>query len=251
MLLKLLGGGHINKYLSQLFKEMYYHEIDQKEKLNTRITIPFGFITILGGLGAYYASNISNLMLCTALYFFIICISIYAFNLVLSIYYLWHAYTGYDYDYLPFPQPIEENFKYWIQYYEEHYNDYFKKDNGPFKNSLIEEAFEEELVKLYKVAIETNRNSNQEKTKWLRLIAKPIMIAFIAGILAYIPFYMSLDDKKYIKVEVVNSFDIGNQEKGGVIMSEPNNSGNNPPKIPPPPKPPKLEVVKIQENFEK
>ncbi len=42
------------KYTEALFKEMYWKEIERKDKINSHLSLPAGILIALAGVGAYY-----------------------------------------------------------------------------------------------------------------------------------------------------------------------------------------------------
>lgn len=227
---------------------MYYHEIDQKDKINARIAIPNGLISVFVGVGAYYIKNIDTLTSGACKTLFIILLFFYGIGMSFAIYYLFRAYHGYTYRYLPYASEIANNANYWEDYYNNYYDQYFNHEGGPSKDALIEEAVNNEICKLYQEAIEVNQYQNELKLKYLRIITYPLTVVLIIGILAYVPFYYSHDNNQITKVEIVNLKMI----QGGVIMAEEQDRTENKSadKNPPDPNPPKIETRMIHENFE-
>ena len=48
------------KFNLDLFKEMFYHEIDQKEKINSKIGIPVGISSLPIGGVFYYVNQMAG-----------------------------------------------------------------------------------------------------------------------------------------------------------------------------------------------
>lgn len=170
------------KYL-EIFKDMYYHELEAKEKINSRINIPIGIATLLtSGAGIFLdkilkASN--DYLKGIAIVFF----SIYVLALIIMVINIFLAYYWYSYKYIPANYLID--FKLEVkEYYDENYEEYFSEYGD--KNTLIETDFAEGLTQRYVEAAEWNMCLNEKKLRYLRLCGWMTLIALVSGSLTYI-----------------------------------------------------------------
>ena len=52
---------NLSKYTEELFKDMYWKELDRKDRINSNLTLPAGILTVLAGVGAYYIQHFPSL----------------------------------------------------------------------------------------------------------------------------------------------------------------------------------------------
>lgn len=236
---------------------MFYHEIDQKEKINTRVAFPVGILTLLIGGLIYFINNLHSLTPGFWLTTFYVALGIYSLTVILAIIFVIQAYYGYEYAYLPKATDIHAFTLYFANRYDQ-YSDYYKQ-NGVSKESYIEECVEEKIAELYKVAIDDNMELNAKKLKLLRCVGWLLVIALVAGTLSLVPYFLAKDKNNVQKIQIVNCTKEIFTKKGGNIVPNSTNirlddDGEQTNKIippPPPPDPPTLKIRRIRETFEK
>lgn len=199
----------------ELLKEMYYHELEQRDKINDRVSIPLGVLFLLIGGAAYYANNISGLINNNWYSIFIVLYALYIILIVLSIYYAVRAYYGYGYVYIPKAKIINSNIDYYINYYNNNYEKYFKSKTDKTKEELIEIDVKSRLYPLYRDAIDINRELNKKKIKYLRRLGWAIVIAIIIGAVSVFPYYAIKNNDNIQKVQIVNQVLDQTIDKGG------------------------------------
>lgn len=167
----------------EFYKNMYYWELDIKEKINSRISIPLTVATLLiGGLGYFYKNIIKFPdKACYGVY--LIVLSIYTIAVIATVVYTLLAYFKYTYKYVSADYILEFdiNIK---KYYDDNYEDYFKKD-GVEKEKLVERDFEEKLISKYVEATKWNMALNKKKLKHLRMTGWTIIISASSGFISY------------------------------------------------------------------
>lgn len=168
----------------ELYKNMYYYELDMKEKINSRINIPISINTVLvGGLG-YFINDVRKLPNRTWVGFYFILLSIFAISVVATTVYVFIAYYGYAYKYIT-PSMIREFDVELKKYYDDNYEEYFKQD-GISKNELVNKSFQEKLIDKYVEASEWNLNLNGRKLMCFRMIGWTTLLSMISGLLTYL-----------------------------------------------------------------
>jgi hypothetical protein len=250
------GGEDIYKYNIELFKEMYYHELAQKENINNRISIPLGILTLLIGVASYYINSIYNLTINTWFYIFISVLVVYSILIIICIYLLYKAYYGYEYTYISTAKVIDEHTEYYINYYDQYYDNYFSRTTNCTKNELIENAVNKKLYELYKDSIDTNAKLNEDKLVYLRKIGGIIIITVIVGAICVIPLNLCLNKNPTTYVEIVNSESYKSAKEVIKVSDDKGNKNDSivnvePIETPPPPNPPKMELRRIIETFTK
>lgn len=245
----------INKSTFQLFKEIYNYELDHKEKINSRITVPIAIITLLVGLAVYYFQGFKNIKLDVFGVSFFIIYALYITSLVIAIVLTFRAYYNYEYKYLPSPEKLDEYVGEISKYYDDNYEAHFK-DKGD-KQSLIDNRITQKLYIYYKECATQNIEMNKRKLTYLRYVGYTLIIATILAIISIVPYHLSFQKENVTKVEIKKfqgTFEEKNKTNGGTKDMEQqtnenhqNNQSNN---STPPPEPPAPEVRIIQEGFD-
>lgn len=175
----------------ELYKQMYYFELEQKEKINSRVTIPLGVIVALIGLSGYlfkYIRKMPNEIWVgyyrTFLFIFIalICISI----MIMAM-----AYYGYEYMYICIPSKIEENYNKTKEYYDANYDEYFKEETSRSKDELIKDDFNENIIKQYIETTDNNSKLNEKKLNLLRKLGWTLLLSVVSGGISYLLFIIN------------------------------------------------------------
>lgn len=168
----------------EIYKSMYYYELDTKEKINSRITIPIGVATLLTSGAGFFFSKLPKFSDLSWKYIFIEIFIIYLMSLIKMIMDILKVYSGYEYTYIE--ANVVREFQLDIKkYYDENYEEYFVK-LGNSKNSLIEKDFKEKLIERYVEASKSNIKLNEKKLGYLRDIGLTTIICLISGLLIYI-----------------------------------------------------------------
>ncbi|MEC3814151.1 hypothetical protein PNF30_16195 [Bacillus safensis] len=227
---------------------MYYYEIEQKEKLNSRVTIPIGVLTLLVGLVIYYFKNIKDIDLNGwGIVFFVVYI-LFILSIVFCGYLVFKAYYNYTYHYLPDPTTFQNDTNKIIDYYETNYETFFKNEGA--KSELISDEINKMLCNYYKECTTQNVNMNKLKVTYLRYAGYATVIALFLALFTVLPFQFSIKDDKVNKVEIqqldeviteLNKLNKGEQMK----MNNNNTSSQTPP-----PKPQPSGPRVITENFD-
>jgi hypothetical protein len=182
---------------------MYYHELNIKEMIHSRVGVPLGAISIVIAMMTYMISNVS-LPENNMKYIFYILLGVCSLVSVISLLLLGHMIIikGSTYAYIPRPAQIEKQ----VMDLEKAYNDYSSKEELPYtKEQYISSKLDKFLYPKYKEATEKNLLINESRLKCLRFINIAIIIALITGFFAGIAFYYLNEDKtdKSQKVEVI------------------------------------------------
>lgn len=232
----------------ELYKAMYYYELDVKEKINSRVSIPLGVITLLLGGGFYFVKDIFDFADGGLKSIYIFLLSLYIIFIIASVISLICSYYGYEYHYLQKSSDIEKYIVDIKKYYEENYDVYFKKPGGPSKECLIEKDVKEFLIKSFIDTTQNNQELNFNKLKKQRYAILFIILTLFVGTINA-PIYFKLKSKvnlKPVQVEVKqNKF-----EKEGAIKVE--NQGKKEPgkQLNPPQKPPPPPIQKLTESLD-
>lgn len=196
---------------SELLKEMYYFEVERKNKLSTSLSIPIGILTFIFGIITFFLRNISCLGYNGwVIIFFCIFFILTIISLVCAIVFLIRSFYKYKYKYLPMPSDIENDIKNIKEYYK---NPYFKDYKKEDIEKLIEIDFFSLFPRYYKQCIKQNINNNDRKSLYLHKTSTAIILIIIFLFLSSIPFNV----RYYInqKVEKIQKVEIIKYNKGG------------------------------------
>lgn len=192
------------KYNNKLFKDLYYQELQFKERLINRISMPIGIITlIIGYTGFIYNQYIvklekisSNLIIGWLFTFLVLSILICIFFILKAIY-------GYEYRYIPSPGEIEKKMDELIKKYEA--SNLISK--GITKEVLINEFLKRKIHKIIADATSNNREENKRRSKWIKRISWALIFSIFISTLIFGIFIIdnnAIKSKKNLNNRVIN-----------------------------------------------
>lgn len=153
-------------YKYEFYKELYYHEMDIKDKIGNRINFSFGLTSILVGGVAYcyqkYLEFIPESVNLTIVIIFGLLILAFLF----SAYYIIRSFFGYSYDYIAPAREIEEGYKQYRTFYDENKESYMKFNLNI--ETELKKSFTGNIIQNYISATTKNREQNINKSKYLR-----------------------------------------------------------------------------------
>lgn len=170
----------------KLFETRYYHEIDQKEKINSRVSIPLGVVTFLIASLGYFLKDINKLPDATWVGYYKVCLVGYIIFILLSVVLLSLAYYGYEYWYLASPMALFQDLEKIKKYYDENYEEYFSGNTDLSKEELINIDFKNHIQEQYLKATEQNIKLNSKKLILLRWTGWSIIISVVIGAIIYV-----------------------------------------------------------------
>lgn len=170
----------------KLFETRYYHEIDQKEKINSRVSIPLGVVTFLIASLGYFLKDINKLPDATWVGYYKVCLVGYIIFILLSVVLLSLAYYGYEYWYLASPMVLFQDLEKIKKYYDENYEEYFSENTDLSKEELINIDFKNHIQEQYLKATEQNIKLNAKKLILLRWTGWSIIISVVIGAITYV-----------------------------------------------------------------
>lgn len=177
----------IKEDLFDLYKKLYFHEIEMREKVNARLPIPLAIlvaqVSFLGYMLQNVTTGLSNWI--EILFWGLYVIS--ALATASAIFYFIKSWYGYTYSFLPKAQGTEEYYKELQKFYE------------PYRNSeeFIRKAMN---VYLYNCFIECSTGNTQINDKRSSNLHKT-MICIIGAVLfsffSFLPYHFGEMDKSY------------------------------------------------------
>ncbi len=168
------------KYLYELFKEMYYRELERKDRTNARIMYPTTIVVVLSGIIGYYISNFKFVGFDFYTTVFIITTGVMFFAICWAIYCLIRANFNYGYGYVSSANKIAEDVSDYHAYFEQR-----GEDNIDEKTDL---KIQNRLINQFVDASAVNWENNNRKHKFIHRCNIGIIIALVA-LLTSFPFF--------------------------------------------------------------
>jgi len=112
----------------ELFKDMYYFELDRKEKLNAKVNLPITIIMLICGAIVYFTRSINMFGIDLISIFFWILYAGLLISTIITVYYICRSFYDYPYEYIPTASDFEKDINNLQEYYEDPYFDDIEKD---------------------------------------------------------------------------------------------------------------------------
>jgi hypothetical protein len=189
---------------------MYFLELDNREKINARISVPISIITLLAGGYIYLLFNLKDIEGVTWIALFFSFFSLYSISLITSIIYTGKAYYNYEYMYLPSLANLNEE-SLQLESYIDHCIVAGDEDIQNREQRIIEEV-QSNLYEHFMNATDINTKLNRKKLNYLRKAGLSILASLIFGTACMIPVIFGKAEEVQ-KVKIVESINT----KGGKI----------------------------------
>lgn len=165
----------------EFYEKRYFHELESREKIESRLKTPLTMFAIVFGLLAYLIKEVllkSHFNLGVSFWFLS---GVTVITFIISLVYFFRTLHGYHYLLLPTPVVLEE-------YYKETMTKYTQIDEEK-ADIWTSEAFDEYLLNCYIKYTTQNTLNNDAKSLNLNRCISLLMISFVSTCLAYVPFY--------------------------------------------------------------
>lgn len=205
-----------------------------REKLNGRLQTPLAILVSVIGVLAFMIRNFSSSGEIVLLSVFLALYLTSAINILIGITNFIRSWYGYEYSFIPSAKDTEEYRLLLVETYKDF-------DNC---DELVRQHFTEYLSRYYVECSSINTGNNDDRSQFLHLTNKHIIIGATFAFLSFIPFYLGGLDKS--QKEVIQSVRIsGPIHIQEVVMNE-DKSQKQPekPTPPDPPPPPPKRVIK-------
>lgn len=214
------------KDVFQLYEKLYFHEIDSREKLNSRLQTPLTLIVSFVGVLAFFLQNYGHQGFSFAAILFSFLLILSAISLTLATTFFVKSWYNNTYSFLPSAQDTENYRQSLIKLYESYKN----------CSQLASDYFSDYLMKNYICCSAANTECNDRRSIYLHKTNGALVVTAAIAFLAFLAFFFGHLDKANIKktteISVVNPVTLI-----GGTMSTPQK--NSPPEMaPPPPAPP-------------
>ena len=227
-----------NKDIFQLYEKLYFHEIESRERLNSRLQTPLTLIVSFVGVLAFLLQNSGHLDFSVAAILFSVLMVLSATALVVAATFFIKSWYNNEYWFLPSAQDTED------------YRQSLIKTYAPYADGakLASEYFSEYLMKYYVKNSSVNTKCNDSRSIYLHKTNGALIVTAAIAFLAFLAFFFGNLDKANIKkateVSVVNPVRI----IGGYMADQPKK--DEPKKVTPPPPPPPPPPRQIREGVE-
>lgn len=229
------------KDVFQLYEKLYFHEIDTREKLNSRLQTPLTLIVSFVGVLAFLLQNYGHQGFSVAAILFSVLIVLSSVALAFAAVFFVKSWYNNTYSFLPSAQLTEDYRQSLIKLYE------------PYENGaqLASDYFSKYVMEYYIRYSSANTECNDRRSIYLHKTNSALIVTATIAFLAFLAFFFGGLDKANIKkpteVSVVSPVTL----IGGNMPNPPKNDQSKKvtPPLPPPPPPPRqiregVEVVK-------
>lgn len=155
--------------LFKLYQKLYFHEIDMREKLNSRIQIPLAIIVAQITLLGYILKCLTNIK---SDFYGILVIILFVCTILLiatSIYYFIRSWYNYEYSFLPAANETEEYRSLLLETYRGYEN----------CDLLVENALKDYLYNYYADCSTINTNNNDKRSIYIHKTSKYLIASFV------------------------------------------------------------------------
>lgn len=175
------------RHTIQIYKEMYYHELNIKEMLHSRISVPLGSISAIVTIVVFMLTGAKFLEINMWVKCFFLLLGLCGISAMVSLFYLGYViFRGNEYRYIPRPSEIED----YIWELDSYHTKLLHRDiKNRSRNEYIEQKMELFLGNEYKLSIENNLKVNEKKIRYLRYINICTTISLISGFSSAIIYY--------------------------------------------------------------
>lgn len=190
----------INRF--EIFKDVYYKELERKNELEESLMLPVGIITALS-TGFFYLVSNFNYQCHSWLRMIFIIFAFSALSLIITtIYQLIRAYNnftfGYKYHYIPYSTDIEQYYSDLIHYFKDkkHTEERAIKET----NKIIEQFFIDEFIKKSDLNCYNNDKKQSHSYKARIFLIFALISIFILVIPFGINYYKYKENKMIIEI---------------------------------------------------
>lgn len=218
------------------YKEMYYFELQRRDRLASALTLPIGIVVIIVGGLLYYVPRLPPLSADPWIMAFFVTFGLGVLSTITAVYFLARSAWNHAYGYIPTPSEIEAYRQALVQYYRE----------NPGVAPGVDTDFESFLSSQFLSHTERNTLSNDRRSAYLHRGLCGILLAIIFLALSIVPFYRSQASGQHAAttgsrvIHPSKEKDMTEEKKDQQSEPEQQPSATPPPK----PKPPSGRVLK-------
>jgi hypothetical protein len=165
----------------EVYEKRYFHELDTRERVESRLKTPLTMFAIVFGIIAFLSNKVIEAVDTHQDFGFWLFYSGSIVMFVLSVYFFIRSIYGYHYSLLPTPEVMEN-------YYRNIEDEYAKTNLGSAK-AWAQEAFEDYLYNSYVQYTTQNTKNNDAKSLNLIRCIGSIIFSFACIVVSFVPIY--------------------------------------------------------------
>ena len=166
--------------LFAFYKELYFHEIDVREHLSSRIQIPLAVTVSLVGAFGFMILKFDEKINDVYSYVFVSVLILGGIAIVLSVYFLVRSWMGHEYAFLPSAGDTEKYRNTLVDTYKE-FEDV---------DELVKFHLEAYLCKYYINCSTNNTDCNDKRSLYLHQANTVLVVVILFAILSFSAFYL-------------------------------------------------------------
>ncbi len=183
------------KQVIELYEKLYFHEIETREKLNSRLQIPLTIIISIVGLLSFLLQNYEHKSYSTAEIIFLISIAITFSILISAIFFFIRSWYNYTYSFLPTACETEEYRNKLIEMYQPYSEDV----------DLASKYFTEFLMRSYVECSSINTRNNDLRLLNLHKTNRQIVYTVAIAFISFLAFFLgNLEKDQSTKISQVS-----------------------------------------------
>ena len=224
-----------------LYRDLYFHEMERRDRLNSNLNFPVGLITLLSGaaLVFYKAAEFEHSIFDKTL---LALLAVTAFCLVTASYFLIRVYWGHGYMHMPYAEDLHS--------YKRELKDHYisQKETGEESEAKSQFELASYVEGEFSKNAKFNAVVNDTKSAFL-FKANAFIISSIVVLTLSVPFYLYAESEK---TELIQKIQIVEGENVMTQQEKPKKQEPSPPPKPvqnPKPEPPPSRLIK--ENTKK
>lgn len=212
--------------LADVYEKLYFHELEAREKLYSRLQVPMAVIISMVGLLGFMLQNLQRGQTGTGAFAFYASFFLSALFIFMSGFHLRNAAWGHEYAFLPTARA-------WDAYRRDCESTYKEFENA---DDLIEDALREAIYQEHIKSSSINAGINDRRSYSIYLAIRYLIIAVVFVFGAFVSFYFGGLDKtihaKPVEVSIIKPVEM----KGSTMSTDK--------PVPPPPPPPPTRFVR-------
>ncbi|OLN21986.1 hypothetical protein BTO30_11675 [Domibacillus antri] len=190
----------MNEDGTELYKELYYKEMERKEQINARVQIPLGLIVVLIS-GIFYCANSMHQVPESGRIAFLFFLSVSLISLFVAIFFINKCIFRNKFGYFPLPSEIKT---YQDSLYE-HYQK-IKEKCDVDAETYVNQKISKFLIESYIIGTDNNIRTNDSRTKFLQKSSLAVSASVIFLVISFCFFIPDLlaGKEPTQKIEIIN-----------------------------------------------
>jgi hypothetical protein len=168
--------------LLELYEKLYFHEIESREQLNSRLQMPLTLIIALAGVLAYLFQGFDRVLTGIASYGFSILLTFAVLALLLGCYHFVRAAWGQTYLFLPYARATED--------YSAELKSKYTEYDAKYGTKTAQLFFDEYLQRYFIDAATANAQINDVRSIHLHKTSRALIVTAVLAVLSFASFVL-------------------------------------------------------------